>query len=69
MRILRFTATYDLAGQRTSSDMEYNTDDVKSTLTRRLKNAFPSASNIVITEKEDPQLELNKSNGPRGARS
>lgn len=49
-RYLKFTVTYEADGKKQTQTMSYSTADIVKTLERRLKTAFPGASNIAITE-------------------
>jgi hypothetical protein len=46
--LYKYNVSYTLDGKPVKTTMEYNSDDVKATLTRRLKTAFPNAQSISI---------------------
>lgn len=54
-----FTAKFNINGTpQTPTEMTYDDNDIIATLNRRLKTAFPNATNISIARKPDEQLSL-----------
>jgi hypothetical protein len=46
----KFIATYSVDGKPYTQTMEYDSKDVVKTLERRLRTAFPNATQIAINE-------------------
>lgn len=47
--LYRFSASYKIDGKNQTTEMTYESADIIKTLERRLKTAFPAATEITIT--------------------
>lgn len=55
---IKFLAKFNINGKPNDHSMEYDSIDIIKTLERRLKTAFPNATDIRIAHQEDEQLPL-----------